>query len=72
MSWEVVLTRDCSAGLTNILEMLNPTTNTWTTKASMPTARAGMATGVAANTTHKNGNSSVHPPFYKFRASWHY
>lgn len=37
---------DARIGVTNVLEVYDPATNTWTTKAPMPQARAEMATGV--------------------------
>jgi N-acetylneuraminic acid mutarotase len=37
-------------------------TNTWTTKASMPTARYGMASGVIAGKLYVAGGSTICPP----------
>jgi len=39
---------DCNSSPTNRLEMYDPATNSWTTKTSMPTARAAMTAGVIA------------------------
>ena len=39
---------DCRIGVTNTLEVYDPATNAWTTRAPMPTARAAMAAGVIA------------------------
>ncbi|MBI3646088.1 MAG: hypothetical protein HY233_09015, partial [Acidobacteriales bacterium] len=46
---------DCRVGVTNILQVYDPATDTWTTKASMPTARAAMATGVIAGQLYVAG-----------------
>lgn len=46
---------DCRIGWTNILEVYDPATDTWTTKASMPTARAGASEGVIAGQLYVAG-----------------
>lgn len=49
-------TFSCSpGGTTNVLEVYDPSTNTWTSAAPMPTARAGLATGVIGGKLYAAG-----------------
>lgn len=52
------LNGDCRAGVTNLLQVYDPVADTWTTKASMPTTRFGMATGVIAGKLYVAGGST--------------
>jgi N-acetylneuraminic acid mutarotase len=46
------------------VEAYDPATNTWTTKAPMPTARGGTAAGVVNNVLYVVGGRSEAPPSY--------
>jgi len=55
---------DCGSGGTNILERYDPVTNSWTTKAPMPTARHELASGVIDGKLYvvggaRHGNADV-------------
>jgi cytochrome c biogenesis protein CcdA len=45
----------CTYGFLNTVEAYDATTNTWTTKASMPTARSELGVGVLNNSLYAIG-----------------
>lgn len=49
---------DCRIGVTNLLEVYDSATDTWTTKTPMPTARFAMASGVIAGKLYVAGGST--------------
>ena len=48
---------DCVPGINNVLEMYDAATDTWTIRASMPTARAFVAAAVIAGKLHVVGGN---------------
>ena len=46
----------------DIVEVYNPVTNSWTQKASMPTARFGLAAVAVENKIYAIGGASLYPP----------
>jgi serine/threonine protein kinase len=53
---------DCRVGTTNVLEVYDPQTNTWTTKAPMPTPRSDMAASVIGGKLYVAGGRGPCPP----------
>jgi len=53
---------DCRIGLTDKLEVYDPVTDTWSTKAPIPTARFSMAVGVINGKLYVVGGSQQCPP----------
>lgn len=49
---------DCRIGITNILEVYDPATDTWASKTPMPTPRSAMATGVIAGKLYVAGGTT--------------
>lgn len=54
--------QDCRIGTTNVLEVYDPATNTWASKAPMPTARSAFAVGVIGNKLYVAGGVQACPP----------
>ena len=53
---------DCRIGLTNLVEVYDSTTDTWTTLAPMPTSRSSPAVGVIDGKIYVAGGATVCPP----------
>ena len=53
---------DCRIGVTNALEIYDPVANTWSTGASMVTARYGAAAGVIGGKLYVSGGTTGCPP----------
>jgi N-acetylneuraminic acid mutarotase len=53
---------DCRIGITNRLEVYDPATNTWTTRAPIPTPRANFAVGVIEDKLYVVGGFPACPP----------
>lgn len=53
---------DCRIGVTNALEEYDPVANSWTSRAALPTARFGAATGVIGGRLYVAGGSGACPP----------
>jgi N-acetylneuraminic acid mutarotase len=53
---------DCSAGITNVLEVYNPGTDTWTTLTPMPTPRGGLTAAVIDGKLYVVGGFPQCPP----------
>ena len=53
---------DCRVGNTGTLEVYDPSTNIWSTKASMPTARSYVAAGAINNKIYVAGGGQVCQP----------
>ena len=56
------ITSDCRIGTTNVLEIYDPITNTWTTGAPMATARSTFALGVIGGRLYAAGGNGPCPP----------
>lgn len=53
---------DCRIGVTNALEVYDPVTNSWTSRAPLPTPRYGAATGVINGRLYVAGGGTACPP----------
>ncbi|HEX5702865.1 MAG TPA: protein kinase [Pyrinomonadaceae bacterium] len=53
---------DCRIGTTNVLEVYDPTSNSWSVKSPMPTARSLMASAVIAGKLYVAGGRGPCPP----------
>lgn len=53
---------DCRVGTTNAMEAYDPRTNTWTTKAPMPTTRSAVAAAVIGDKLYVAGGRGPCPP----------
>src|SRR6185369_13904749 len=53
---------DCRIGVTNVLEIYDPVTNTWSNGAPMPTARFGTAAGVIGGKLYVTAGTLACPP----------